>query len=81
MIILKALPGKLRVSLFDLVNSGPGYYREQVHHFFSSFSFHVVAGVVYWRCFHSVAGDGASLTETLSLGTLCGLLIRFIGNW
>uniref|UniRef100_A0A1I8F0T7 Rab3-GAP regulatory subunit N-terminal domain-containing protein n=1 Tax=Wuchereria bancrofti TaxID=6293 RepID=A0A1I8F0T7_WUCBA len=30
MIILKALPGDLRVCLSDLINGGPAYYREQI---------------------------------------------------
>lgn len=30
MLVLKALPGELRVCLSDLINSGPAYYREQV---------------------------------------------------
>lgn len=30
MIVLKALPGDLRICLSDLINGGPAYYREQV---------------------------------------------------
>lgn len=30
MLVLKALPGDLRICLLDLINGGPAYYREQV---------------------------------------------------
>lgn len=30
MIVLKGLPGKLRICLADLINDGPAYYREQI---------------------------------------------------
>uniref|UniRef100_A0A0R3RJG1 RAB3GAP2_C domain-containing protein n=1 Tax=Elaeophora elaphi TaxID=1147741 RepID=A0A0R3RJG1_9BILA len=38
MLVLKALPGDLRVCLSDLINSGPAYYREQIGRWSAGFS-------------------------------------------